>query len=65
MGYFISGVWKADNGNITHVFLHTHNETTNTFGEGKKTVDAGIIRSIRAQNLVRTLRWIIHRQFGK
>ena len=57
MGYFISGVWKTDNGTITHGFLHSHNELANTFSEGRKIAEAEVIRLIRAQNLVRTLRW--------
>ena len=39
------------------MFLHNHNETTNTFGPGRKAAEAEVIRLIRGQQLVRTIRW--------
>ena len=57
MSYFITGVWKNDNGAITHVYLHQHDLARNQFYTGQKTTEAEAIRLIRANNVVRTLRW--------
>ena len=40
--YFISGIWKDNNDNITHVLLHTVNED-NSFQYGIKTTELSTI----------------------
>lgn len=61
VNYFVTGVWKNSESEITHVFLHKNtyeaSKSTNTFNPGVKTSEAEVIRLINAGNLVMTLRW--------
>lgn len=54
--YFISGVWKEDNDNITHVLLHKVNDD-NSFMYGVKTTELATINLIKQNNTICTATW--------
>jgi hypothetical protein len=53
--YFITGVWKDKNGNITDVFLHENGE--NGFKKGSKASEAYAIQLINKGKSIKTLIW--------
>lgn len=54
--YFISGVWKDNNENITHVLLHTVNDD-NSFQDGLKTAESTAINLLKQRNTIKTITW--------
>jgi hypothetical protein len=54
--YFISGVWKDNTGNITHVMLHEVNEK-NEYVLGVKTPVSTVISLINKNYSVITITW--------
>ncbi|WP_075341012.1 DUF3892 domain-containing protein [Tenacibaculum agarivorans] len=54
--YFISGVWKDNKDNITHVLLHTVTDN-NTFQYGVKTTELTAINLIKQKNIIKTITW--------
>ncbi|RIV68703.1 DUF3892 domain-containing protein [Flagellimonas aequoris] len=54
--YFISGVWKDSNDNITHVLLHMVNDD-NSFQYGVKTTESVAINLIKQRNTIKTITW--------
>lgn len=55
--YFISGVWKDNNGRITHVFVHPYDQQNNVFNPGTKQTEAAVIAAIRLGHTYQTLNW--------
>jgi len=53
--YFITGVWKDKNGNITDVYLHKNGE--NGFEKGIKTPENSVILLIKQGKSIKTLIW--------
>ena len=54
--YFISGVWKDNNDNVTHVLLHEV-EDGNSFKSGLKTNETTAINLIKNNNVLYTITW--------
>jgi len=54
--YFISGVWKDNNDNITHVLLHEVNDGDSFIG-GVKTTEFSAINLIKQNNIIYTITW--------
>jgi len=54
--YFISGVWKDDKDNITHVLLHIVDEN-NTFQYGVKTEESKAINLLKQGYTIITITW--------
>jgi hypothetical protein len=53
--YFITGVWKDKNGNITDVFLHKNGESG--FEKGIKAPEKSVIELINKGKSIKTLVW--------
>ncbi len=53
--YFITGVWKEKNGNITDVILHENGK--DGFEKGIKKSEKFVIQLIKQGNSVKTLIW--------
>lgn len=53
--YFVTGVWKTDEGVITDAFLHLN--TSSGFNAGKKTSETSVIQLLKTNNTVMTLKW--------
>lgn len=53
--YFITGVWKDTNGNITDVFLHENGESG--FKKGAKASEKFVIQLINKGKSIKTLIW--------
>ena len=53
--YFITGVWKDSNGNITDVFLQEN--SNNGFKKGIKSSEKSVIQLINNGNSIKTLIW--------
>ncbi len=56
--YLISGVWfikTADSRRISHVMLHEDNDATISIG--KKTIEAEVLKLLKAQKSVLTIVW--------
>lgn len=53
--YFITGVWKNPNGNITDVFLHENGESG--FKKGIKASEKSVIQLINKGKSIKTLIW--------
>jgi len=54
--YFISGVWKDTNDNITYVLLHQVNDK-NSFLNGVRTNELNTINLIKQNNIIYTITW--------
>ncbi|SDH61300.1 DUF3892 domain-containing protein [Winogradskyella thalassocola] len=54
--FFISGVWKDVNDNITHVLLHKVNDD-NSFKFGDKTDEQTVIKLLKQKFLIKTITW--------
>jgi hypothetical protein len=54
--YFISGVWKDNAGDVTHVMLHEVNEK-NEYKKGEKNPLRTVINLINRNKLVMTITW--------
>lgn len=54
--YFISGVWKDNNDNITHVLLHIVDEN-NSFRFGVKTEESTAINLLKQGYTIMTITW--------
>jgi len=54
--YYITGVWKDNNGRITDVMLHLRGED-NIFHKGVKTSETDVILLIDNGDLITTLTW--------
>ncbi|WP_422091323.1 hypothetical protein [Tenacibaculum ovolyticum] len=52
--YFISGAWKDNSDNITHLLLHTVNED-NSFQHGIKTTELSAINLLKQRNMIKTI----------
>jgi hypothetical protein len=61
INYFITGIWKNADQTISDVFLHrnVHDvvNNKNSFQPGIKTSEAQVIRLIKSNNGIWTLRW--------
>ncbi|WP_348825506.1 DUF3892 domain-containing protein [Flavobacterium aestuarii] len=53
--YFITGVWKDANGNITDVFLHEN--SNNGFEKGIRSSEKSVIQLIKNGKTIKTLIW--------
>lgn len=53
--YFISGVWKNKQGDITHVLLHAFNN--NVLAKGKRFMEKDVITLIKSGHEVTTIKW--------
>lgn len=54
--YFISGVWKDSNDNITHVMLHPVNDG-DRWDMGEKTSETRTIELLKKGNIIKTVVW--------
>lgn len=55
--YFISGVWKNEQGRITHVLLHKVDSNGYTFYQGAKTSENVVINYLKLGKVIFTINW--------